>query len=656
VHEDYKSLGEKYFVKMNEDWDSHCSQEQLKNDEPWHNPDFNLLSRSQQNTEIYKVVASAVLSIQAEIVSSRARLRHVLARLEVAESERRIRDQIRLGDSASCNNFNNNDDIPETFSNDENLDAADPEGLDCHSLPPDWAGGAPEYSPPASLSPDLEFLPEPEPDPATIAHHKLQHPKVIINVGGVKHEVMWRMLEKRPLTRLGMLAKAKTHDDILNLVDAYSLTKNEIYFDRDPTTFNCVLNFYRTDRLHVLDEICILDFADDLDFWKIKELNLEVCCIDKFNARREHIIAEVEKDRHLQAVEEVEEDFGDGYFAPYQRALWDLFEKPQSSWPAKFISILSILMVLVSTVGMCLNTFTWIQKQDVNGDPVDNPYLGMIEAVCISYFSVEFLLRLAGSPDKLAFLKGTMNVVDCLAIAPYYLTLFFFPDPEIQVSTSTTVQDIYSTVIPENEEVEEESGFGDVGRIMQVFRIARIMRIFKLARRSVGLQSIAHTVRTSWKDLGLLFMLVGMGMLVFGSLEYYIENAEPGTGFTSIPQGMWWAVQTLTSLGYGDFWPHTILGKIVGSICAICGVLVMALPIPIVVDNFADYYSEQKKLEKKELKRQAQAKQAEFDTKAEGVVNKRLIHTLANTPGPFSSPPTSPDDAKFRVKQNGTHK
>ena len=61
-------------------------------------------------------------------------------------------------------------------------------------------------------------------------------------------------------------------------------------------------------------------------------------------------------------------------------------------------------------------------------------------------------------------------------------------------------------------------------------------RIFKLARRSVGLQSIAHTVRTSWKDLGLLFMLVGMGMLVFGSLEYYIENAEPNTGFTSIPQ------------------------------------------------------------------------------------------------------------------------
>ena len=69
-----------------------------------------------------------------------------------------------------------------------------------------------------------------------------------------------------------------------------------------------------------------------------------------------------------------------------------------------------------------------------------------------------------------------------------------------------------------------------------MFRIARIMRIFKLARRSVGLQSIAHTVRTSWKDLGLLFSLVAMGMLVFGSLEYFIENDQVDTGFTSIPQ------------------------------------------------------------------------------------------------------------------------
>ena len=485
---------------------------------------------------------------------------------------------------------------------------------------------------------------------AAIANHKLMHPKVIINVGGLKHEVMWKLLERKPLTRLGKLARAKTHEDILNLVDAYSLANNEIYFDRDPVTFNCILNFYRTNRLHMIDEVCILDYADDLNFWMIKDLNLEICCIDKFTTRREHILAEIAKEKQTQVEEEEEEDdFGDGYFAHYQKGLWDLFEKPQSSLPAKILSLLSITLVLISLVAMCLNTFTWLQAQDVNGDPVDNPQLALIEAICISYFTVEFLLRLAGAPNKVAFLKGTMNIVDCAAIAPYYLTLFFMPPAEIGPIDNTL-----PTAQPTSEP-EEESGFGNLGKVMQVFRIARIMRIFKLARRSVGLQSIAHTVRTSWKDLGLLFMLVGMGMLVFGSLEYYIENGEEDTGFTSIPQGMWWAVQTLTSLGYGDFWPTTVLGKIIGSMCAVCGVLVMALPIPIVVDNFADYYSEQKKLEANEMKKEAQAKQAKMDEAAEQVANLALVQTMVNKPRAFGTPPMSPDDRKSRVKENGTH-
>ena len=68
----------------------------------------------------------------------------------------------------------------------------------------------------------------------------------------------------------------------------------------------------------------------------------------------------------------------------------------------------------------------------------------------------------------------------------------------------------------------------------------------------------------------------------------------------------------------------------------------MALPIPIVVDNFADYYSEQKKLEAKEQKREAQVKQAEFDTEAVRLANKSLVNTLAKQPGPFTTPPTSP--------------
>merc|ERR1711893_583402 len=99
---------------------------------------------------------------------------------------------------------------------------------------------------------------------------------------------------------------------------------------------------------------------------------------------------------------------------------------------------------------------------------------------------------------------------------------------------------------------------------------------------------------------------------------------------------MWWALQTLTSVGYGDFTTETILGKLMGGMCGVCGVLVMALPIPIVVDNFADYYSEQKKLEAKELKKEAQARQAKHETAAEELVNRSLIETLSSKPGAFS--------------------
>ena len=121
-------------------------------------------------------------------------------------------------------------------------------------------------------------------------------------------------------------------------------------------------------------------------------------------------------------------------------------------------------------------------------------------------------------------------------------------------------------------------------------------------------------------------------MMVFGSLEYFIEMDEEDTGFYSIPQGMWWAVQTLTSLGYGDFGVQSIIGKLVGSFTAVCGVLVMALPIPIVVDNFADYYKEQKTLEIKELKKEAQEVQDKMDERAAKVV---LLSTTPHNSFPF---------------------
>ena len=88
-----------------------------------------------------------------------------------------------------------------------------------------------------------------------------------------------------------------------------------------------------------------------------------------------------------------------------------------------------MLFVVVSTVGMCLNTMEVFQHEDLRGEPLDNPKLALVESVCICWFTLEYLLRFAGSPSKVEFLKDGMNAVDVLAIMPYYVTLFLLKEP-----------------------------------------------------------------------------------------------------------------------------------------------------------------------------------------------------------------------------------
>ncbi|XP_010136205.1 PREDICTED: potassium voltage-gated channel subfamily C member 2-like [Buceros rhinoceros silvestris] len=279
----------------------------------------------------------------------------------------------------------------------------------------------------------------------------------------------------------------------------------------------------------------------------------------------------------------------------------------------QFIAFASLFFILVSITTFCLETHeafnTIINKteQVVNGTETvlqyeieTDPALTYVEGVCVVWFTFEFLVRVVFSPNKLEFIKNLLNIIDFVAILPFYL--------EVGLSglSSKAAKDVL--------------GF------LRVVRFVRILRIFKLTRHFVGLRVLGHTLRASTNEFLLLIIFLALGVLIFATMIYYAERvgAQPNdpsasehTQFKNIPIGFWWAVVTMTTLGYGDMYPRTWSGMLVGALCALAGVLTIAMPVPVIVNNFGMYYSlamAKQKLPRKRKKHIPPAPQASSPT------------------------------------------
>ncbi|XP_018426218.1 PREDICTED: potassium voltage-gated channel subfamily V member 1 [Nanorana parkeri] len=377
-----------------------------------------------------------------------------------------------------------------------------------------------------------------------------------INVGGSRFVLSQQTLSCHPQTRLGKLATSRL-DEVLELCDDANLLDNEYFFDRSSQIFEYIMNYYKTGRLHVMEQLCAVSFLQEIEYWGINELSIDHCCRDRYYRKKlKSESMDIKKDE--EELEDEDDDFTGVAFEELRQKLWDVLEKPGSSVAAKTFGTVSMTFVVVSIANMVLIS------SEVNA--IDHPLLNVLEYICVSWFTAELVLRFLCVRDKCRFMMSVINIIDFIAILPFYITLLV----EICLGESTDLE--------------------NVGRIVQVLRLLRSLRMLKLGRHSTGLKSLGLTIAQCYEEVGLLLLFLSVGISIFSALEYAVEYNVPDTTFTSVPSAWWWATTSMTTVGYGDIRPDTTFGKIVAFLCILSGILVLALPIAIINDRFAACY------------------------------------------------------------------
>jgi len=209
--------------------------------------------------------------------------------------------------------------------------------------------------------------------------------------------------------------------------------------------------------------------------------------------------------------------------------------------PGKLFDVLLILSILASVVVVMLDSVTWFNERY-------GTLLYTLEWAFTILFTVEYGLRLSCVGRPLRYATSFFGVVDLLAVIPTYLSLVLAGSQ-------------YMLVI----------------RILRILRIFRVLKLVNYLREAA---TLARALRDSRRKITVFIFGVFTLVVIFGSLMYVIEGKA--SGFTSIPRSIYWAVVTMTTVGYGDISPQTNLGQLFSAMVMILGYSIIAVPTGII--------------------------------------------------------------------------
>ena len=225
--------------------------------------------------------------------------------------------------------------------------------------------------------------------------------------------------------------------------------------------------------------------------------------------------------------------------------------------PSRIFDIFIMTLISLNVIVVILETIESLASRYTS-------LFGIFEIFSVSVFTVEYLLRLWTCTTNNRFkdpIKGRIQfaltplaLVDLIAILPFYLPMLIPFDL----------------------------------RFMRALRLVRLLRLFKMGRYSQALKTMGFVLKRKREELLITVFSVLLLLIIASSLMYLIENEAQPEVFSNIPSAMWWGVATLTTVGYGDIYPVTPIGKFLGAIIALLGIGIFALPAGILASGFAE--------------------------------------------------------------------
>lgn len=233
---------------------------------------------------------------------------------------------------------------------------------------------------------------------------------------------------------------------------------------------------------------------------------------------------------------------------------------------SKIVDILIVSLIIVNVVMVIADTFSLPDGL--------RTVMDVIETVSVVIFTAEYIVRLWTADlhfgilppirAKIKYILSFQSLIDILALLPFYLP-FLFPINLV---------------------------------VLRIFRVFRLLRLFKVNHYTKALASIAEVFRKKANQLISSMLVVALLMVIASVLMYNVEHDVQPEVFDNALSGLWWAVATLTTVGYGDIYPITPLGKVLSAVIALLGIGLVAVPTGIITAGFSEQIEQSKDDEK----------------------------------------------------------